>query len=352
MLGYVLNPMVSMFRDLLDGSALPEKLHDALRRRREPALRTIRQEVDAAEDLLGLCRGLIRSEFRRIATARLQGNQLPAADNEPVVQQAEAAVAALRQTLQGGDLPLAADVGTAQDRLVTALTLNNALLRAGPNAALSLRLDTARESFIDAIGECEREVSYRVSALNARYSRVSFRNPQATTMADARFLAESYSLNAYNVDFSYLWPRLQVVLPDQGAQGTVDSYNDRLISARSRVDFAVLCTVLALTIPPVWLPLLAFRGSSILLFVAVWFVAPLVIAFFYQLAVESQFEFGEVIKSAIDKYRFNVLGELRLSLPPTLQSERALWGELRVVEQIASTTDLYYRHPATQTAQH
>ena len=67
--------------------------------------------------------------------------------------------------------------------------------------------------------------------------------------------------------------------------------------------------------------------------------------FFYQLAVESQFAFGETIKSAIDKYRFSVLKELRLTLPPTLAAERELWAELRVVEQVAGATDLFYRHP-------
>src|SRR5215211_8078207 len=62
-LGYVLSPMVSLFRDLLDGSALPASWHDALRNGRTPALNTIRDEVDIAEDRLGFCRGLIRREF-------------------------------------------------------------------------------------------------------------------------------------------------------------------------------------------------------------------------------------------------------------------------------------------------
>jgi len=349
-LGYVLSPMVSLFRDLLDGSALPTSWHDVLRDGRTPALRTISDEVDTAEKLLGLCTGYTRRDWAQIENARQKGDRTNTTSGPDIVAAANA-VATLREGIDSGTFPIASDIEDGHDTLVSVLSVNNSNLRDGtPAARLSTQLNEAREAFKDVVGDCAAEAAYQVSALHARYGRVAFRNPQATRMADARFLAESYSLNAYNVDFSYLWPRLQAALPDQGAQGAVDSYNDRLISARARVDFAVLCTVLAVTVPLVWLTLLIWHGSSVLLFLTVGILGPLVAMFFYQLAVESQFEFGEAIKSAIDKYRFNVLSELRLSLPPTLRAERELWGELRVVEQIGAATDLFYRHPPPASA--
>jgi hypothetical protein len=39
-------------------------------------------------------------------------------------------------------------------------------------------------------------------------------------MADARRSTERYSFNVYQADFDYIWPRLQLVLPDQGSQRT------------------------------------------------------------------------------------------------------------------------------------
>jgi hypothetical protein len=350
-LGYVLSPMVPLFRDLLDASRLPQWTHDDLRDARVPRLQAISGQVDAAENLLGLCRGMIKREFGRIQAARAAGNGTQHVDEAAIAPLAEE-MTALKTRIDAGTLPTPAQLQASHDRLVTVLTANNSSRRDGtPAGAASARLDDARETFIDLVASCERQVADRRSALLARHCRVAFRNPQATRMADARVLTESYSVTSYNVDFAYLWPRLQSALPEQGAQGAVDSYNDRLISARARVDFAVLSTVLAITVPLVWLPLLAWLGASVLLFLAVGIVGPLCVWFFYEIAIECQFDFGETVKSAIDKYRFNVLTELRLPLPPTLRAERELWGELRVVEQIGSATDLFYRHPSSTGGQ-
>jgi hypothetical protein len=215
-----------------------------------------------------------------------------------------------------------------------------------PERRNSQRLAQAAEDVVDLTAECEREAGQRALALYTRYGRIAFRDPQATRMGDARFLTESYSLNVYNVDFSYIWPRLQLVLPEQGGQGQVGSHNDRLIAARAQVDFAVLSLALALTIPLLWLPLLAWHGESVPLFIAIGVGGPLLAMFFYQLAVASQFDFGEVVKAAIDKYRFDVLANLRQALPATLAAERALWNDLRVAERKGSISDLFYRHKA------
>jgi hypothetical protein len=350
-LGYVLSPMVSLFRDLLDASRLPQCIYDDLLSSRAPALRAICADVDAAEGMIGLCRGWIKQDFGRVQVARATGNLTQHADQggiDALVQR----IGALKAQIDAGALPTLAQLQQGHDQLLDVLAANNSSLRAGTaEAAASARLDDARETFIDVVAACERKAAESRAALLARHGHVAFRHPQPTRMADARFLTESYSTKSYNVDFAYLWPRLQVALPDQGAQGTVDSYNDRLISARARVDFAVLCAVLAITVPLVWLPLLAWYAASVLLFLAVGVLGPALIVFFYQLAVEAQFDFGETVKSAIDKYRFNVVTDLRLALPPTLKAERELWGELRVVEQIGSAADLFYRHPASPGGQ-
>jgi hypothetical protein len=354
-LGYILGPMIPLFRELLDGSLFPESLNEAMRRRRKPTLDAIRDRAEFAERVLGTCRAILDSKYKSLSEARSAGaaiNGGGAMTRPWLVARVERALVSLKTTLASGQLPPAEDVSSAEDEIVEAFEYNDATVSTGPNAERAQRLTRAMYDFFRVIKDCEQESSYRLFAINTRHSRVAFRNPQATPMADARFLSESYCLNAYNVDFSYIWPRLQIVLPDQGAQGNTGSYNDRLIGARSQVDFAILSTVLAISVPLVWLPLLFSRGNPISLFIAIGLAAPVLIAFFYQLAVESQFELGEVVKSAIDKYRFSVLTDMHLALPPTLQSERSLWEELRVVEQLPGSTDFYYRHPAAAGGQH
>jgi hypothetical protein len=344
---YALSPMLPLFRELLDGSALPDWLHEPLRRERKREAPPIRDKVEAAERLLNHCRDIRETLVARVAKARADGvaNAPGALPNRPQIHAALGAADRLRHKLEHDQPLTSADVSDAVDELIAALEANDSSLPASaPNAQLSADLSKAGEAIFRLVANCEREAAHLEFALRTRHSRIAFDNPQATQMADARFLTESYCLNVYNVDFSYIWPRLQLVLPEQGSQGQVGSYNDRLVAARSQVDFAVLSLALSLTIPLLWLPLLAWDGTSMPLFLGIGVGAPLLAAFFYQLAVESQFEFGEVIKTAIDKYRFAVLKDLQQPLPPTLVAERELWHNLRVAEQTPKQTDLFYHH--------
>jgi len=100
-----------------------------------------------------------------------------------------------------------------------------------------------------------------------------------------------------------------------------------------------------LTIPAVWLPLLAFTARSPWLFVAIGIAIPFLALFFYELAVQSQIALGEVVKAAIDKHRFDLLSDvLRQPLPTTLSAERDLWRRLRQAEEGARIGELTYRH--------
>lgn len=344
-LGYVLTPIVPILRGMLDGSLLPEWLHDALRREHAADARIIRDKINIANRLCNTYKRS-RENVQPFWVARTVGVALGAITNTPAITAAQAAVTGLRTQVDRQQLPPADQFEQAAGALVAALRTNSADIRDGtPNAAWSQRLSATQNALFAILNECDTEAKHREEILRARYSRVAYDDPQATRMADVRLLIESYSSKAYNADFGYIWPRLQLALPEQGAPGAVGSFNDRLMAARAQVDFAVLSLALALTIPLVWLPLLAWRGNSVLLFLGIGVAGPLVAGFFYHIAVESQIAFGEVVKAAIDKYRFSLLTDLRQPLPATLSAEREIWGKLRVAEQAAEMTDLVYRHP-------
>jgi len=141
--------------------------------------------------------------------------------------------------------------------------------------------------------------------------------------------------------FDYIWPRLQLVLPDKSPLG------DQLIAAKAQIDFAIVSLVLILTVPAVWLLWLAFTARAPWLFLAVGSITPLLVSFFYRAAVEAQFGFGEVVKSAIDRYRFDLLKTLRQPAPATLSAEQHLWQQLRNLERPGNSSDFSYTHPTS-----
>jgi hypothetical protein len=164
-----------------------------------------------------------------------------------------------------------------------------------------------------------------------------------TRVGDARLLAERYSEDTYRVDFNYLWPRIQLLLPkaDEG-------FFQRLQDAQSQVEFSVLALVLALTVPFVWLPVLLFISTTPWLFLVIGLLSPFALLFFYELVVQSQSVFGEVVRVAIDKYRLSVLTEvMRQPMPATLAAERALWARLRQASEPGNEADLSYMHKTT-----
>jgi hypothetical protein len=103
---------------------------------------------------------------------------------------------------------------------------------------------------------------------------------------------------------------------------------------------------LTLTLPLVWLPWLVSIAGSPWLFLIIGIAAPFVVSFFYRLAVEAQFGFGEALKVAIDRYRLDLLKILHQPAPPTLAVERTLWYRLEQATRDGAAIDLSYRHPA------
>jgi hypothetical protein len=344
MISYSLSPMVPVFGLLVEGWAMPSCIQQWLRRERMRATKPIREAVDDAELLLKSYRIIHKCLPDSLEKARAIGKRRQSITDKQQFDRAKKSVEALRKQWADGQIPSEDHAKAAVRELVKALEANDTEHR--DQNALILELEKLQDNILDLVFEWKREADHRVHALYTRYCRINYRDPEATRMADARVMTETYSLNVYNVDFSYIWPRLQLVLPEQGSEGQVGSFNDRLIAARSRVDFAVLSLALALTIPLVWIPLIAWHGNSVPLFIGIGIGSPLLAVFFYQLAVESQFEFGELVKAAIDKYRFAVLTDLHQALPPTLTAERELWRSLRVAEQVSALAELFYRHNA------
>jgi hypothetical protein len=279
--------------------------------------------------------------------ARKTGNEGGAITNPEAIVRAGAAVTKLQHQFDAGDLLSVEDLRNAANLMVAALT-DNATELPEPGDPAAKRLDGLQGGLVELLQDAEADADNRAQALDTLYSRIAYDNPQATRMADIRFLVEQYSSQAYNAPFDYIWPRLQLVLPTKGDQADTGSFVEKLGSARAQIDFAILSLALSLTIPLVWLPYLAWMATDPVLFLVIGGAAPLLIIFFYHIAVESQIVFGEVLNAAIDNYRFALLGgTLRQPLPATLSDERDVWKRLQAIDRQRSV-ELIYRHPKPQ----
>ena len=58
---------------------------------------------------------------------------------------------------------------------------------------------------MDLLQAAEIDADHRLQSLSTLPKSASYDNPQATGMADTRFLVEKYPLDAYDVDFDYIW---------------------------------------------------------------------------------------------------------------------------------------------------
>jgi len=166
-----------------------------------------------------------------------------------------------------------------------------------------------------------------------------FEDPQATRIGDARVVAERYSEDVYQAEFEYLWPRLQLMVPAN------DPVAERIGAARAQVEFAVLSLLLMLSVPVVWLPLLALTTRTPWLLLGIGAAAPMFAGFFYQLVFVSQVALGEVVKVAIDRYRLDVIKMLHQPRPATLSGERELWRQLGAAGRRGIVSDLIYQYP-------
>lgn len=343
---YMLMPLQPLLRDFLDGRLLPDWLHYAMRKARmadieeaRKSLRTARSAYKAMRDLL------VGEKMDDLREAREKGMKVPvqlAAAGKAAIDDASKACSDLEVHVRDGVLA-PSDARRAYEALKNALAQHpaHASGAAAPLAADARRLHETHQRFLALVATARLEARHRVDTLTTRYlTSMPLDVPQATRFGDVRRICERHSDEVYGVDFSYLWPRLQVVMPEK------DGLSERLAGAKAQVDFALLCTFLATSLA-VWPFILAFSGRLPVLFLALAAAVPLAAAFFYEMAVQSQFAYGEVVRTAIDRYRLDVLKQLRQPLPATLFAERELWKRLQQAERPGIGIDLVYRHPAS-----
>ena len=134
--------------------------------------------------------------------------------------------------------------------------------------------------------------------------------------------AELYPNDAgrYGMDAVFFWPRLYQVIPDSARSGLVDA----------RTSLALMLNVCTLALVLAAGSLIALAATAIRPAGALWAAAcGLVIAWLaYRSALGAARVYGELVRSAYDLYRGDLLDRLGFTRPGTLAEERTLWRNL------------------------
>lgn len=340
-LAYALTPFIPLIRGILDGHLLPDWLHDRLRTNRIPQWRTANVKLEAAKGDYGAFALMSRTEIPKFWAAEETGCALGNAGDKPSIDRAVQAIKDMQDEMHLTRLPYQETARTAGAALIHALTNNASKLRPGHADGTNARaLAQAKSTLISLIDEAMTESAYRIARVASRYHRIDL---LPTRVGDARRFAERYSEDTYQVEFNYVWPRIQMLLKDD------DAFSQRLSDAQSQVNFSALAFALTLTVPLVWLPVLLFAANAPWLFLAIGLLSPLIAFFLYELIVQSQSVFGEIVRVAVDKHRLPVLTRLmRQPLPATLAAERILWDGLRQASEPGNRVDLTLTHEKEQ----
>jgi hypothetical protein len=335
-LAYIADPFVTLFGGWLDGSLMPERLHNWLRNRRAERWRTI---VTSYYILLK-ARATV-SAYRRSAVEELAdlGGKGSGVDQASVTA-AQTAVAEAKKEAETSWLRATHDVLT--DGPIATVKLKDAVTKLGTalkTNELTVDLRAVQQDVSILLSTADAEMRHRFEALVRRFPTVDISDYQATRLGDIRRQYERYPADAYGASFAFLWPRIRATMSDTD-QGFVRA----VIDASARTNFAMLLLALLISVPVIWLPLCLIEHAPAWLFGAIGLLSPLLVAGTYQLVLQAEIAFGSVTRAAFDRYRLSVLPGLSVALPVDLSSERRLWDRLETVDLPDARVDIVFKH--------
>lgn len=312
---WVISGLTVPARQLLEGEGFPTWIGQELRAEAKRDCETLAKADEAARAALAKFRARKLGWLHRLRVARSKG---ALQEGSPGISEADRVWNALAPTAFAVDPD-----GSPKASLEDAFTALETAL-AATDADRDERLDDAHSLFAANLDGLEAQMWTSASAASfALTSRFVPADLRATRLGNLRAVMEHYALQAYGVEFGFLWPRLQVVLKqDDPVAATLDQ-------AKSQLEFAIVMTVLTAITAVAWLTLLPLRGGPLPLVIVMAAGTPLLLQFFYKVAIQAQQALTETIRGAVDATRLSLLDSLGVDRPATAEDERALWRNLQ-----------------------
>ena len=116
-----------------------------------------------------------------------------------------------------------------------------------------------------------------------------------------------------------------------------DDYADKLKAsdpkdAKAQLDFLVVCCWLCMLTSAVWLVAMPWLHFSWPFYGIVCILGPVLARVFYLLSLENYIVMADLVKSAVDLFRFDLLKSLHMPQPNNIREERALWAALSEID--------------------
>ena len=243
------------------------------------------------------------------------------------------ALATLRRRRDRAQPPEVGELESAVAELETVLSAND--VTAGDRALsedqveLLVLFDYAEDEWVAR----ERTLANR---LQARFGTGAI---AATAFGNVGESMQHYAFSRYRINLAVFWSRLQPLVQQH------KEFYAGLQDAKVQLDFLVVCVFLSAFSTAVWLVVLPIWAGVGWLLLAVVVLGPLLTRLFYLAATENYVAFGELVRSSVDLYRFDLLDALHVARPRSLRDERVLWDALRRVSAAGQEgVDLSYRH--------
>jgi hypothetical protein len=229
-----------------------------------------------------------------------------------------AAVEALEKRKARFETLTLADLGAVLSDLKTRLESSSANDKA---SAVSRRLNSLHIRVVDLVDYAARRLQN--ARLAAYKSFAAFPDSIAPTrLGNIAGTLRSYASSRYGLPLDLLWTRFQRVVQDD------EKLNGTLQDAKVQLDFLVSLAWLAGLFVVAWSVALAIYSRALGTYLLLALAGPFLVYLLYWLACQAYLTFAEVVRSAVDLRRFDLLAALRIPPPAYPDQEREVWGRV------------------------
>jgi hypothetical protein len=298
----------------------------------------IEQELNAVIILRGTLDSFAASWKERLRAARIHGTQTSPNVNhytgttEPAAQQLHK----LRELRRIHTLLQAPQLAAAVDALEQVLRQNDANTPVNGEFVLS---NAQQELVLLIEGAVDHARSEHFRLANKREFNFGTQWLAPTMMGNIADTVQSYAANRYHFNLEIFWSRLQKTLQKD------EKFYPVVQDAKTQFDFLIACAWLTLLWTAIWTIVLGSISYHYTVFLAVALGGPVLAYIWYRAAVAHYRAFTDVLRTAVDLFRFDLLKELRLAAPADVVDERALWAYLTALTAYGEEYNFRYEHP-------
>jgi hypothetical protein len=346
-IAYVVSPLTVVVRQILEGQFIPQGMRDSMRSEQQGIADDLKKRRDNANERDDEVLKIFRKRLEDLGAARNTGDKL-----DKLKPNAKNQIDTAWQRLDSAETLAipghAADENTIEalqkaiDSTVEALRVNPTKLPDPASIAdrdLAQKLADAQTRATTLLRRAVDDAHQAlVSSQEELRGRFALKGIWPTRVANIRAAAESHGLDAYTIEFDFLWPRLRLAIQKDEKTAAV------IEAAKVQVDFSLLMVLLCGLFTAGWLLVLALSGGSPLAVILLGLAGFWVTFFFLRVVEESVKQLGELVSATIDFYRFKLLREMDIGLPGNLVAERDLWHRLQQSSSGLGTIDIAYRH--------